>query len=261
MTEPIDSDVQEEVPEEQQDSLPAQASLPAAPEQEPVPLATEVTEEPPEAGPEPELQDAPRDTEEVVEDSPSDTPWQLLLERARTQEEALAVLHRDFHDRFAIDQHKQTQIDQLHRELQEHKRGLLAKAQRPLLSGLVRLHNALERMAETLLAEQAPAERETIPPTPPTIATERVQEILAGFQDDVEILLEDQGVQLFRVAQPHFDPHRQTVVQGISTAEEANVNRICRRVRPGFEQDGSVLQKERVEVYYRAPDTPETPHS
>lgn len=164
-----------------------------------------------------------------------------LASLIEVQAEQLANLRQAFDDKLAFDRHKEKQIDLLHRELQEHKRGLLAKAQRPLLNGMVRLHDSLGRVAEALCAD---AEE--------PLTHERTGEILQGFQEDVEILLEDQGIQLFRNVGPQFDPHRQTVVQGIPTDDETQNGRVARCVRPGFEQDGTVLQKERVEVFHRA---------
>ncbi len=161
-------------------------------------------------------------------------------------DESSRALHKAFADKLALDRHKEQQIDALHSELQEHKRGLLARASRPLLSGLVRLHDNLGRMAEDLRRE-----------SPEELTPERFFGILEGFQDDVEITLEDHGVSLFLEPSERFEPRRQTSRRTVETDDENRVGTIAHRVRPGFEQEATFLQKERVDVYVRARPAPE----
>lgn len=172
----------------------------------------------------------------------------LQLEALKQQlDESTRTLHKTFADKLALDRHKEQQIDALHAEVQEHKRGLLARATRPLLTGLVRLHDSLGRMVEDLRREP-----------PEELTPERFYGILEGFQDDVEIVLDDQGVSLFLEPCERFEPRRQTSRQTIESDDEERVGTIARRVRPGFEQNEILLQKERVDVYVRArPSSPE----
>jgi tetratricopeptide (TPR) repeat protein/molecular chaperone GrpE (heat shock protein) len=168
--------------------------------------------------------------------------WSAALTELRAVLEArFDALRQAFHEKLAFDTHKERQIDLLHRELQEHKRGLLAQATRPLVAGLVRLHDDLGRAAADLAA--SPAE---------DVTSERSIRLLSGFQGDVEILLEASGVTRFQEPAERFDPHRQTARQTIGTAERDQVGAVARRLRPGFEQDGHLVMKERVEVYVLA---------
>ncbi len=161
-------------------------------------------------------------------------------------DEGSRALRKAFEDKLAFDRHKEQQIDSLHAELQEHKRDLLARATRPLLSGLVRLHDSLGRMAEDLRREP-----------PEELTPERFYGILEGFQDDIEIVLEDNGVSLFLEPCERFEPRRQTSRRTVETDDEERVGTIANRLRPGFEQEETLLQKERVDVYVRARPAPE----
>lgn len=152
----------------------------------------------------------------------------------------LDILAAAFETKLAIDEHKNQQIDTLHRELQSHKQDLLAKALRPLVAGLVRLHDNLGRMADTLRDRT-----ETLPP-------DEAARLVKEFQEDVEILLDENGVALFTEPVDRFEPRRQTVRQTQETTDSEQVGHIVRRVRPGFERDGFLLQKERVDVYVAA---------
>lgn len=146
-------------------------------------------------------------------------------------------LHKVYDDRLAF---KEKQIDSLHSELQDYKRGLLLQVTRPLISGLVRLHHDLGRMVEDLRLEPSEA-----------LTHERLCSVLEGFQEDVEIVLEENGVVLFSEPGATFDSRRQNSRRTIPTDEETLVGTVAHRGRPGFEFEEKILQKERVDVYVR----------
>jgi molecular chaperone GrpE len=153
----------------------------------------------------------------------------------------LASLLEAFESKLAYDGHKNQQIDRLHDELQEHKKDLLARTTRPWIHGLIRLHDDLGRTTDAL-GEKPPEE----------LTTERFFKTLAGFGDDLVLLLERNGVHPFEAPGEDFDPRRQTTVRRVETDEPERVGRIAERVRPGFEQGAVVVQKERVAVYVAA---------
>ncbi len=184
---------------------------------------------------------APEDVT-VAAETPS-LPESVVRELADLRqllEESSGTLLRAFEDKLAFDSSKDKQIDALHDELQKHKRGLLAKMIRPLLVGLVRLHDDLGRMVEDLRREP-----------PEELTPERFYDVLEGFQDDVEIVLEENGVSIFLEPGERFEPRRQTSRRTVESDDEQRIGTIARRVRPGFEQDETLLQKERVDVYVR----------
>lgn len=160
----------------------------------------------------------------------------------------LASLLEAFEGKLAYDRHKDQQIDRLHDELQEHKKDLLARTTRPWIHGLIRLHDDLGRTTDAL-GEKPPEE----------LTAERFFKTLAGFGDDLVLLLERNGVHPFEVAGRDFDPRRQTTVRRVETDDPGEVGRVAERVRPGFEQGTVVVQKERVAVYVAAPPPADAP--
>ncbi len=186
-----------------------------------------------EPGATPDLQTPPPNSEATLEER--------LVELRTALEEKAKRLETAFADKLAFDAHKQSQIDLLHRELQEHKRGLLTQATRPLIAGLVRLHDELGRSA----AEVAKGVAEDL-------GLERFGEILREFQEDVEILLEENGVTAFEEPSVRFDPARQTARRTVPTTDTERAGQIASRLRPGFEKDEKPLMKERVAVYVPA---------
>lgn len=132
---------------------------------------------------------------------------------------------------------QQQQIDRLHAELQEHRNGLLTRLQHPWVMGLIQIYDSLNRGAR----DQSVATAD--------LAPKDAAAMLEGFREDVEIVLDQQGVVPFQAPGDRFDPVRQTAVRAVTAPEPALAGLVLLRLRPGFEQDGKILRKEWVCVY------------
>lgn len=155
-------------------------------------------------------------------------------------------IQTSFNDKLAYDATKQQQIDVLHQELVEHRQNLIAKTIRPLVNGIIRMHDDLGRLLDKF---QVDDDSNTQSLTP-----ERSLKLLAGVQEDIEILLDQNGVMAFESPNEEFEPRRQSVVKKIPVDDPALVGHIALRVRPGFEQGQELIKKERVNVYVQAPE-------
>ena len=144
----------------------------------------------------------------------------------------------ELRDKLALDRFKEEQITRLHEELQDYRNDLISRTARQILQGLIRLHDSLGKVTASL--RQRPAEE---------LTPERFFQQFAGFQDDVELLLGQHNVEKFEVSGEEFDPRRQTVARTVSTDDSTQVGRVAERVRSGFQQEETLLQKERVAVY------------
>lgn len=169
------------------------------------------------------------------EENPSDDTY---LRLSQDLDHGFRRLLEAFEAKLAYDAHKERQIDLLHDQLQEHRRGLLSQAMRPILAGLIRLHDDLGRLAKEIRQGDG-AE----------LKPERVAKLFTEFQEDVEIILEENGILAFQEPGERFEPRRQAASKVVPTDHAEDSERIARRLRPGFERDGYLLQKERVEVY------------
>ena len=147
----------------------------------------------------------------------------------------------EFRDKLALDRFKEEQITRLHEELQEYRNDLISRTARQILLGLIRFHDSLGKVTAAL--RQKPVEE---------LTPELFFRQLEGFQDDVELLLGQHEVERFEEPGTDFDPRRQTSVRSLSTEDPALVGRIAERVRSGFQQGETLLQKERVAVYAAA---------
>jgi molecular chaperone GrpE (heat shock protein) len=178
----------------------------------------------------------------TVEAAPALTPTDLSSVLLGLEARLLEVFER----KIAFDAVKEKQIDRLHDELQLYKSDLLQKATRPLLSVLIKLHGDVIRLI-TGIKQQDPAK----------LTVERVVDLFESFRDEIEDLLSDQGIHAFRdTADDRFDVRRQSSVGTEETSDEGKVGRIADRIRPGFEQGATLIEKERVKVYVAARPKP-----
>ena len=152
--------------------------------------------------------------------------------------EGIEYVRKLVEERYALDRFREGQVDKLHAELQGYKSDLIAKAVRPVLQSLIRLHDDLGKVVCALRQED-----------PSALTHERLLKLLGGFREDVEMALDHNGVSTFGTGAEEFDPRRQKVVRTVETSEQALVGRLAARVRPGFEQGETILEKERVAVY------------
>jgi molecular chaperone GrpE len=153
-------------------------------------------------------------------------------------ESGISQILNAFEQKIAFDVLKQQQIDRLHAELQEYRTDLIAKTNRPLVNGLIYLHDDIGKLIEGLQAK--PIEE---------VEPEKLFKTISGIQEDIEILLDQNGVTTFREIVDTFDPRRQHALKNVPTIEEEQVGKIAERVRPGFEQGDEIIKKERVRVF------------
>ncbi len=165
----------------------------------------------------------------------ADEQWSQLAEE-------FEALREDFRQKLKYDQAKDLQITRLHDELQRYKNDLYGKLTRPFVVGLIRLHDDLGKLASAILGKQ-----------PGDVTPETTASLLTAFQDDVEVLLDQNEVNRFELEGEVFDPRRQTVVRREPTGEVERVGSVAARIRPGFERDGEAIQKERVAIFAGLP--------
>ncbi len=157
-------------------------------------------------------------------------------------EEGFERLLGAFQDKLAYDKTKDEQVARLHKELQDYKRDLVARTADPLVNGLVRLHDDLGKTAEALRENQTRAQDSALP-----------ERICSGFQEDIEILLENSGVTCYHEENESFDPRRQQALRTVATDQNQKHGLVAERVRPGFERGDKLIRKEKVAVFKYLP--------
>jgi molecular chaperone GrpE len=128
-------------------------------------------------------------------------------------------------------------VDRLHAELQEYKQDLLLGVLRPVFVDLIQLHDDIGKM----IAAQGAAEGEV----------RRLLELMQGYQQAIEDILDRQGVEPYQSDAESFDPRRQRAVATVTTDDAGLARTIAGRLRKGFRTVAGdrVIRPEIVSVY------------
>lgn len=164
-------------------------------------------------------------------------PWQeavaVIKDHLTTE---VARLEAAFADKLAYDRFKEEQITRLHDELKAYKSDLLYETLKPLVNGLIRIHDDMGKVIDS--AGESGQGHE-----------DRVRLAILGFQEDVEILLGEVDVHAYAEDGDEFNPRRQQATQTEPAPEPSSIGRVARHLRRGFERGERVIRKERVCVY------------
>jgi len=189
-------------------------------------------------GPDPEAEDVAPVIDEASSpgtERPDPERQELLALFASFETRLIAA----FDQKLAVDSHKEKQIDRLHEELQAYKADLVAKAIRPMTSALIKVHAGAVRTTEALSKLD-----------PSKLTIERVSSLFDSFRDEVETALNNQDIRAFRTAPgSRFDPKRQVPIKTVPAPSPELVGTIVRSLGSGFEQAGTVIDRENTEVY------------
>jgi molecular chaperone GrpE len=166
-------------------------------------------------------------------------PLELLVSK-------LDTLQAEFKSKLKYDQHKEKIIDELHRELQEHKSDLIKKLLQPMIMDVIHAIDDINKLT-IHYTQQAPEE----------IEPQKLLNLMATIPYDLEHLLYRQGIETFRSSEPVFNPNRQRALKTLPTSEPSKDKTIAQSLRQGYEWDGKIFRPEMVEVYTYQPDTAE----
>lgn len=158
-------------------------------------------------------------------------------------EGAVGEILNAFTQKVLRDNVRQRQIDQLHDEVSRHRNGLVDRVAMPLMQGMIQLHNTVGRTLEALLTKAGESGW-----------SDHQLTVIQDIQTDIEVILEQNGVELYREPGNRFEAKRQRVLARVETGEPTWNGQIAQRVRPGFEFAGKVLKKETVTVYVHRQD-------
>jgi molecular chaperone GrpE len=128
-------------------------------------------------------------------------------------------------------------VDRLHAELQEYKQDLLLGVLRPVFVDLIQLHDDIGKMIATRAAGDG--------------EVRRLLDIMRGYQQAIEDILDRQGVEPYQEEGASFDPRRQRAVATVATDDPGLEKTIAGRLRKGFRTVAGdrVIRPEIVSVY------------
>ena len=162
-----------------------------------------------------------------------------------TLAERFAKLEDEFESKIKYDRHREKIIDNLHKELQDYKNDLVKSLLRPMIMDIIHAIDNNTTLVNNLKKESGSDPQELV---------KQMEEIPAELED----ILFRQGVEPFNCEQPEFDPKRQKIVKTEIADDQLKDKTISKRVHNGYEWEGKVLCRERVNVYLYKPGSEDT---
>lgn len=198
------------------------------------PAAREASAEPPRSLPADPAGDAASPAADEGASPPAADPAGPLRAELAGIAERLADLQSQAREANRIAEHREQGMDRMHEELVALRAGELFQAMMPVLRGLVRLYDDLDR------ASQAYSERGE-----PVAARD-----FGLFRDAVADILYGHGVEPY-TASPgeRFEPKAQRALAAVPTDDPALDRTIARVVRRGFRSDTKLVRMMEVEVH------------
>jgi molecular chaperone GrpE len=187
-------------------------------------------------------------TDQAVAPSPEPTPQpgpaaglgpvlEAVAALGATLERRLEALQAQFDREVRAEATREKVVDRLHAELQEYKQDLLLGVLRPVFVDLIQLHDDIGKM----VAAQGEAEGAVL----------RLIEVMGGYQQAIEDILDRQGVVPYTQDGTTFDPRRQRAVAAVPTDDPGLARTIAARLRKGFRTvaGDKVIRAEIVSVF------------
>lgn len=181
------------------------------------------------------VKESPEDVA-AIETTPSEIQTRLREIEDKITSGFSRILDK-FEQKIKYDQSKEDLIARLHGELQTYKSDLLTRATHPFVRGMIRLYDDISKTVESLQKKEDS-----------TPDSGMFYDAAKGFQETIEILLNQNGIYLFRETGETFNPRRQTAIDTQPTENPDEVGKVCRHLRPGWEQNGKVIEAEKVYV-------------
>ena len=148
-------------------------------------------------------------------------------------QESLLKLEEKFDKKIAEDTHKNSLFDKMYEELASYKKDLYAKLVGPFVNETISLLDDYERLTERI----------------DTIDYEKLKKYVMGIPDDLESILDNNGVERYTDDTEKFNPKTQRVVKTIPTGNLELENVIAERTRKGYRWNGVMLKPEMVKIY------------
>ncbi len=197
----------------------------------------------------------------VEHDNPNITPEQIglsdacdeirsdaeqnILSSLAAVEKTLEQLSGDFESKLKYDEHKNRIIDDLHKELQAHREGVIKKHLNSMISDIIKIIDDI-RKYKFHWENQAPSEE----------TAANLLDFMDQIASDLEDLFSWQGVAAFTCDQDTFDSTRQRILKKVDTDDPEKNKLVAQSLRPGYEWDGKIIRPEMVSVYVYNEATP-----
>lgn len=147
--------------------------------------------------------------------------------------ERLLKLDEKFDKKIAEDTHKNSLFDKMYEELASYKKDLYAKLVGPFVNETISLLDDYERLIERI----------------DSVDHEKLKKYVIGIPDDLESILDNNGVERYSDDTEKFNPKTQRVIKTIPTGNIELENVVVEHARKGYRWNGVMLKPEMVKIF------------
>lgn len=133
---------------------------------------------------------------------------------------------------------KNTIIDNMHKELTDYRNGAIDKQSESLIMEIIHLIDSNNKVLHILEQEENQEE-----------ITKKALVQIRGLSLDLEDILYRHNIEKYENPSIEVDVSRQTVVEYDLTDDNNLVNKVSRRISPGYDKDGKIVRKEKISIY------------
>jgi len=175
---------------------------------------------------------------EEINSEHSEVEAKILLKQLSSLENKIDQLSVEFQSKLKYDKHRESIIDNLHAELQQHKNGLMEKLLRPIFMDIIELIDD----NRSLVKDMALNNEDENP--------KKLKRFFGAVSEDLEDLLYKHGVEAMEVMTNNvFNPSVQRVIKTINTEEKQLDKRVAEKLKSGYKWEGRLLRHQIVSVW------------
>ena len=149
--------------------------------------------------------------------------------------ETLAV---HFEGKIKYDEHKNQIIDDLHRQLQDFRDGIIKKHLLSMITDIIKVIDDTRKFKAHYENTEQPEDASVV-----------LLDFMGQIASDLEDIFTFQGIYPFTGVENTFDSARQRIIKKVETDNPEKNRLIAESLRPGYEWEGKVIRPEMVSIY------------
>ncbi|MBF0101185.1 MAG: nucleotide exchange factor GrpE [Desulfobacterales bacterium] len=177
--------------------------------------------------------------EEHVYTIPNESPsFDAILTHFFTLSQQINQLHDVIYEKITKDSFKEKLIDKLHQELEQYKSDAVKKQFQSTIGDFIKIIDDIKKLVnyyKNLSVSE--------------IDPSKILNQLERLPQDIEDILSFQGIEVFTIDAPFFDPSKQRILKKIKTTDPSMDKKIAESVYPGYQWDEKIIRPEIVSVY------------
>ena len=169
---------------------------------------------------------------------------EIIVEKLDQVLSSISNLQNCFDEKIETDNHKNALFDNMHKELTNHRNGIMEKNIETMALDIIQLTDSVQKYLRTY-EKELPTEDNYL----------KLLKIVGGIAEDLRDILYRQSIEPYSVTGDEVDVRKQKIVQTVETNNASQNNKLAFRLSEGYEKNGKIIRPERIKIFKYKPDT------